>query len=70
MSHCTFDRFSSTIEIITDKDMFPARDPKPVSQGLGKHTCVKWDSIFDWMKENSFDPFEPGILMHPIFGKL
>lgn len=60
----------STSTKFTDMTIPSVRDPKPVSQGRGKHTCVNWDSIFDWVKENSFDPFEPGILMHPIFGEL
>ncbi|KAK3344833.1 hypothetical protein B0H65DRAFT_186913 [Neurospora tetraspora] len=69
--HC-IDYFLQYLQCNADTTLLPmewtTEDPKPVSQGLGKHTCVNWGSIFDWVKENSFDPFEPGILMHPIFG--
>lgn len=40
----------------------------PVSRDWGKRTCVAWDPIADFVRERSFDPFEPGLLRHPTFG--
>ncbi|KAF4627382.1 hypothetical protein G7Y89_g10769 [Cudoniella acicularis] len=42
--------------------------PKPVAHDEGKHQCVKWEPIEKWMAERTFDAFEPGLLVHPIFG--
>ncbi|PWY83790.1 hypothetical protein BO94DRAFT_468662, partial [Aspergillus sclerotioniger CBS 115572] len=36
----------------------------------GHRQCVVWEKIEQWMAEHSFDPHEPGLLVHPIFGKL
>jgi hypothetical protein len=30
--------------------------------------CASWEPIKKWMAEHSFDPFEPGLLVHPLFG--
>lgn len=30
--------------------------------------CVSWGPFEEWMAEHSFDPFEPGLLVHPLFG--
>ncbi|KAI0128258.1 hypothetical protein BJ170DRAFT_682055 [Xylariales sp. AK1849] len=45
-----------------------AGNPKPVALDWGKHQCVNWESIESWMADHAFDPFEPGLLMHPEFG--
>lgn len=43
-------------------------DPVPVIVDDGNRTCVAWDKFEGWMAKRSFDPFEPGILVHPIYG--
>ncbi|EED22273.1 conserved hypothetical protein [Talaromyces stipitatus ATCC 10500] len=35
----------------------------------GNHQCVSWEPLENWMAEHSFDAFEPGLLMHPIYGE-
>ncbi|KAK9418930.1 hypothetical protein SUNI508_07702 [Seiridium unicorne] len=45
-----------------------AKSPRPVALDWGNHQCVNWDNIEEWMADHAFDPFEPGLLMHPVFG--
>ncbi|OTA92520.1 hypothetical protein M434DRAFT_387171 [Hypoxylon sp. CO27-5] len=42
--------------------------PSPVSKDWGKHQCVAWEPIVDSFAARAFDPFEPGVLVHPYFG--
>ncbi|GKZ68231.1 hypothetical protein AnigIFM50267_002859 [Aspergillus niger] len=44
-------------------------DANPVASDDGNHQCADWSQVEEWMAERSFDPFEPGLLVHPIFGK-
>ncbi|KAI0149864.1 hypothetical protein F4776DRAFT_672049 [Hypoxylon sp. NC0597] len=34
----------------------------------GKHQCVAWGPIVESFAARAFDPFEPGLLVHPYFG--
>jgi hypothetical protein len=43
--------------------------PEPVSKDWGKHQCVAWEPIMEFMAPRAFDPFQPGLLVHPYFGK-
>ncbi|KAI1203434.1 hypothetical protein F5X97DRAFT_340617 [Nemania serpens] len=43
-------------------------DGIPVSKDVGNRMCVSWGPFEEWMAEHSFDPFEPGLLVHPLFG--
>jgi hypothetical protein len=43
--------------------------PYPVAKDEGKHKCIKWEPLENWMGQLSFDPFEPDILIHPIYGR-
>ncbi len=33
------------------------------------HVCRKWDAIDAWSKERKINLYEPGLLVHPKFGK-
>ena len=43
--------------------------PGPIATDTGKHQCVVWEPIYDWMASRAFNPSQPGLLVHPIFGK-
>jgi hypothetical protein len=45
------------------------RQEVPVGNFNGKHQCANWDGIENWSQERMFDPFEPGVMVHPVFGK-
>ncbi|KAK8110390.1 uncharacterized protein PG998_006847 [Apiospora kogelbergensis] len=45
-----------------------ANHASPTALDWGKHQCVDWTSIEDWMATHAFDPYTPGLLMHPEFG--
>lgn len=32
------------------------------------HECINWDRLDHWMKERSFDPAAPGVMIHPTLG--
>ncbi|KAJ5748021.1 uncharacterized protein N7511_009717 [Penicillium nucicola] len=40
----------------------------PLAVDKAKHQCVKWEPLEHWMAEHSFDAFEQGLLVHPIYG--
>ena len=40
----------------------------PVANFTSPHECKDWNTLFDWAKENSFDPLEPGLVIHPTLG--
>lgn len=44
--------------------------PGPVSKDWGKHQCVAWEPIVNFMASRAFDPLQPGLLVHPTFGTL
>ncbi|KAF2128709.1 hypothetical protein P153DRAFT_292948, partial [Dothidotthia symphoricarpi CBS 119687] len=35
-----------------------------------QHQCVAWKPLEHWAAERAFNAFEPGLLVHPTFGKL
>lgn len=41
----------------------------PEANWKSPHQCKNWDTFFTWANENTFDPFRPGLVMHPKFGK-
>ena len=41
----------------------------PLADSSNVHECVSWDSISEWTRPRSFDPFQSGYLMHPTLGK-
>ncbi|KAF2838635.1 hypothetical protein M501DRAFT_934469, partial [Patellaria atrata CBS 101060] len=43
--------------------------PVPVGDMEYEHECVDWDSINKWAIQRMVDPYEPGAVVHPIFGK-
>ncbi|RDA88375.1 hypothetical protein CP532_5556, partial [Ophiocordyceps camponoti-leonardi (nom. inval.)] len=69
--HC-IDWLRQYVQCNADTTLIPiqwaADSPGPVSTDKGKHQCVVWEPIYEWMAEHSFDPFEPGLLVHPTFG--
>ncbi|KAI1406924.1 hypothetical protein F5Y13DRAFT_183815 [Hypoxylon sp. FL1857] len=42
--------------------------PGPVSKDWGKHQCVSWEALMEHLAARAFDPFKPGLLVHPYFG--
>ncbi|KJZ71683.1 hypothetical protein HIM_08921 [Hirsutella minnesotensis 3608] len=69
--HC-LDWLRQYVQCNADTTLIPIRwsadSPGPVAQDSGKHQCVVWEDVYDRMAERSFDPFQPGLLVHPIFG--
>ncbi|CAI7640770.1 unnamed protein product [Penicillium crustosum] len=48
--------------------IFEIRQKHPLAVDKAKHQCVKWEPLEHWMAEHSFDAFEQGLLVHPIYG--
>ncbi|KAH6638556.1 hypothetical protein BKA67DRAFT_528716 [Truncatella angustata] len=69
--HC-LDWLRQYVQCNADTTLIPIRwaehTPTPVVKDWGKRTCVSWEPIMEFMAARSFDPFEPGLLVHPIFG--
>ncbi|KAM4064468.1 hypothetical protein HRG_005163 [Hirsutella rhossiliensis] len=69
--HC-LDWLRQYVQCNADTTLIPIHwstdSPGPVAQDSGKHQCVVWEGVYNWMAERSFSPFEPGVLVHPIFG--
>lgn len=42
---------------------------KPTFDGGEQHQCVNWDELETWVDSRGFDPFTPGLLMHPTLGE-
>ncbi|CEJ92588.1 hypothetical protein VHEMI08231 [[Torrubiella] hemipterigena] len=42
--------------------------PGPIATDTGKHQCVVWEPVYNWMASRAFNPSQPGMLVHPIFG--
>ncbi|KFY44951.1 hypothetical protein V494_01240 [Pseudogymnoascus sp. VKM F-4513 (FW-928)] len=40
----------------------------PIGNLTSPHECVNWDSLMEWVKPNSIDVFENGVLVHPNLG--
>jgi len=41
--------------------------PRPFWKAA-EHTCINWDSLHHWVAERRAPVYEPGLLIHPIFG--
>ncbi|RAL14253.1 uncharacterized protein BO97DRAFT_465902 [Aspergillus homomorphus CBS 101889] len=41
----------------------------PLAVDKAKHQRVKWEPLEHWASEHSFDAFQQGLLVHPLFGK-
>lgn len=54
--------------IITMK--WASNSTRPIGNLTSPHECVNWDSLMEWVKPNSIDVFENGVLVHPELGKL
>ncbi|KAF4587167.1 hypothetical protein GQ602_003860 [Ophiocordyceps camponoti-floridani] len=69
--HC-LDWLRQYVQCNADTTLIPIQwavdSPGPVSTDKGKHQCAVWEPIYEWMAEHSFNPFEPGLLVHPTFG--
>ncbi|KAI1117594.1 hypothetical protein F5Y14DRAFT_354980 [Nemania sp. NC0429] len=69
--HC-LDWIRQYIQCHADPTLIPihwtTNDDVPVAKDYGKRMCVSWESFEEWMAEHSFDPLEPGLLVHPLFG--
>lgn len=39
-----------------------------MSKDIGLRQCVAWEPFEEWMAAHSFNPLEPGLLVHPTFG--
>ncbi|KAK4443533.1 hypothetical protein QBC34DRAFT_310847 [Podospora aff. communis PSN243] len=69
--HC-LDWLRQYVQCNADTTLIPIRwatsVPGPVSKDWGKHQCVAWEPLMHVMASRSFDPFQPGLLIHPNFG--
>ncbi|KAI0446906.1 hypothetical protein F4803DRAFT_546758 [Xylaria telfairii] len=69
--HC-LDWLRQYLQCNVDTTLIPIRwnadTPGPVSKDLGKHQCVAWEPVEEWADKHTFNPFEPGLVVHPIFG--
>ncbi|KAI8623073.1 hypothetical protein F5Y19DRAFT_459850 [Xylariaceae sp. FL1651] len=69
--HC-LDWIRQYVQCHADPTLIPIHwtnnDDVPVSKDTGNRMCVNWDPFEEWMAEHSFDPFQPGLLVHPVFG--
>ena len=59
---------SSSVIPFVEETNSTSRDRLPVALDNGKHQCVKWEPLSEWVKERSFDPQEPGLVVHPKLG--
>ena len=41
----------------------------PLANFSSPHQCVDWDRLDAWAQERSVDVFQPGMLVHPKFGR-
>ncbi|TWU72312.1 hypothetical protein ED733_000059 [Metarhizium rileyi] len=68
--HC-LDWLRHYIQCNVDTTLIPihweADSPGPVATDAGKHKCVAWDPVYEWMARHSFNPSQPGLLIHPLF---
>ncbi|PYH94052.1 hypothetical protein BO71DRAFT_477182 [Aspergillus ellipticus CBS 707.79] len=70
--HC-LDWLRQHVQCHADPTFIPihwtTNDAGPVAADDGTHQCANWEKVEQWMADRSFDPFEPGLLVHPIFGE-
>ncbi|POR36614.1 Hypothetical protein TPAR_09138 [Tolypocladium paradoxum] len=71
--HC-LDWLRHYVQCNADTTLIPiqwtAESPGPVATDPGTHQCVVWDPIYEWMASHSFNPSQPGLLIHPILDKI
>ena len=62
---------SKISRITVDEDFAEVnkRQPHPLAMDRAQHQCVSWEPLEQWMAQHSFDAFEPGLLMHPVYGE-
>ncbi|KAK1752308.1 hypothetical protein QBC47DRAFT_390241 [Echria macrotheca] len=69
--HC-LDWLRQYVQCNADTTLIPIRwaesIPGPVSKDWGKHQCVAWEPLREFLKSRSFNPRQPGLLVHPYFG--
>ncbi|KAI1110465.1 hypothetical protein F5Y14DRAFT_454999 [Nemania sp. NC0429] len=69
--HC-LDWLRQYLQCNVDPTIIPIRwdsgQPGPVSKDSGNHQCVVWEPVEEWAGAHTFDPFTPGLVIHPIFG--
>ncbi|KAL7904148.1 hypothetical protein GGI35DRAFT_464019 [Trichoderma velutinum] len=69
--HC-LDWLRQYVQCNADTTLIPIRwavsVPGPVSKDWGKHQCVAWEPLVDFMASRAFDPLQLGLLVHPTFG--
>ncbi|KAG5982194.1 hypothetical protein E4U55_002212 [Claviceps digitariae] len=69
--HCLEDLVQ---EVICHADTAPyttrwyQKDPRPTGNSDIAHECVNWDLLKAELKRKHVDPWEPGLLVHPVFG--
>ncbi|KAG5933338.1 hypothetical protein E4U60_004520 [Claviceps pazoutovae] len=44
------------------------KDPRPTGNSDILHECVNWDMLKEEFKRKHVNPWEPGLLVHPVFG--
>ncbi|KAH6641165.1 hypothetical protein F5144DRAFT_527393 [Chaetomium tenue] len=69
--HC-LDWLRQYVQCNADTTLIPIRwassFPGPVSKDWGHHRCVAWEPVVEVLASRAFDPFQPGLLVHPYFG--
>ncbi|KAI1347180.1 hypothetical protein F5Y01DRAFT_329918 [Xylaria sp. FL0043] len=69
--HC-LDRLRQSIQCRGDVSVatyiWGKRQAIPIANFTSLHECVNWDAIYKWSYNRRVDVFEPGLLIHPIFG--
>ncbi|KAG6015465.1 hypothetical protein E4U54_003446 [Claviceps lovelessii] len=69
--HCLEDLVQ---EVICHADTAPyttrwyQKDPRPTGNSDIAHECVNWDMLKAELKRKHVNPWEPGLLIHPVFG--
>src|SRR2546423_6716486 len=46
------------------------RQAVPLANQSSPHKCVNWGRLNTWAKDHSVDVLQPGLVVHPILGKL
>ncbi|KAH7401406.1 hypothetical protein BKA66DRAFT_565048 [Pyrenochaeta sp. MPI-SDFR-AT-0127] len=69
--HCLEDLVQ---EVICHADVAPyttrwyQKDPRPTGNSDIAHSCVNWDLLKSELRRKHVNPWEPGLLVHPVFG--
>jgi adenine deaminase len=42
----------------------------PETDFAANHECANWDKVEEWLEERRVDIYAPGVLNHPVYGKL